>query len=270
MTTFDTNGFIGSIPAIYDQYLAPIFFEPYAVDLALHLRDLRRGRLLELAAGTGVCTRALARAVSPVVEIVATDLSQPMLDFAASKIYECHITWRQADAAALPFGDSEFDHVVCQFGVMFFPDQTAAYHEVRRVLKPGGRFLFNVWSSLDNNEFALVVAEAVAALFPGDPPRFLARVPFAYRGIGDAAAALEAAGFYRFEMGIVEQRSTAPSPRHVAIGLCQGMPLRDEIRARDPGRLYEATDAATDALTKRFGDGPIVGRMQAIVVEAAT
>jgi SAM-dependent methyltransferase len=260
--------FTGSIPAIYDRFLAPILFEPYAIDLALRLRDLRRGRMLEVAAGTGVLTRALASALPETVEIVATDLNQPMLNFAASKLDERRVTWRQADALALPFADNEFDAVVCQFGVMFFPDKTAAYREARRVLKPGGRCLFNVWSTLDKNEFSDVVTEAVAALFPEDPPRFLARIPHAYRGAGEVANALEAAGFSRFAMETVEQRSHAPSPRHVAIGLCQGTPLRNEIEARDPSRLDEATDVATAALAERFGDGPIEGGTRAIVVTA--
>jgi SAM-dependent methyltransferase len=268
MAIFNTGGFTGPVPAIYDRYLGPMLFEPYAVDLAVRLRDLRRGRLLELAAGTGIVTRTVASTLSEAVEIVATDLSPQMLDFAASKLSESRVTWQQADAEALPFADNEFDAVICQFGVMYFLDQAAAYREARRVLKPGGRLLFNVWGSLDNNEFTLVVAEAVSALFPEDPPRFFARIPFAYRGAGEIAAALEAAGFGRFQMDTVEQRSLAASPRHAAIGLCQGMPIRNEIEARDPSLLDEATDAATAALARRFGDGPIEGRMQAIVVEA--
>jgi ubiquinone/menaquinone biosynthesis C-methylase UbiE len=168
--------FAGSIPALYDRHLGPMLFEPYALDMAERVARLAPKRILEIAAGTGIVTRALARAL-PTVPIVATDLNQPMLDHAAARISARMITWRQADAQALPFDDAEFDVVVCQFGVMFFPDKTKAFSEARRVLAPGGHFLFSVWDRIEENEIADLVSRAVAALFPKDPPAFLARAP---------------------------------------------------------------------------------------------
>src|SRR6476661_7133875 len=75
--------FSGSIPSLYDKYLGPLIFEPYAQDLANRLSALNAARVLETAAGTGIVTRALERALSPGGSIVATDLNQPMLDHAA-------------------------------------------------------------------------------------------------------------------------------------------------------------------------------------------
>jgi SAM-dependent methyltransferase len=260
--------FAGSIPALYDRYLGPLIFEPYAADLAKRLEDLTAGRLLEIAAGTGVVTRALAR-LPDAVAIVATDLNPPMLAFAAARMEPRRpITWRQADALALPFAESEFDVAVCQFGVMFFPDKRTAFREALRVLKPGGRFLFNVWDRIEVNEFAQVVSEAVAALFPENPPRFMARTPHGYHDTGMIRDELKAVGFSSIAIETVERRSKAPSARDPAIGFCQGTPLRNEIDARDPRRLAEVTEAATRAIAERFGEGPVEGKMQAHVVTA--
>ncbi|HEX7952510.1 MAG TPA: class I SAM-dependent methyltransferase, partial [Burkholderiales bacterium] len=146
--------FAGSIPKLYDSHLVPLIFAPYASDLAERLRSRRISRLLEIAAGTGVVTRALAAALPDSAAIVATDLNQAMLDQAARVGTKRAVEWRQADAMQLPFEDASFDAVVCQFGVMFFPDKPKAFAEARRVLRPGGLFLFNVWDSIAENEFA--------------------------------------------------------------------------------------------------------------------
>jgi ubiquinone/menaquinone biosynthesis C-methylase UbiE len=260
--------FAGSIPAIYDRYLGPLIFAGYAADLAQRVAAATPCRVLETAAGTGMVTRAMARALPAAVEIIATDLNQPMLDYAAAQPGVERVAWRQADAQALPFPDGSFDVVVCQFGVMFFPDRAAGYREARRVLRPGGRFLFNVWDRIEENEPADVVTAALGVIFPDDPPRFLARTPHGYH---DAAAIIEAlrqAGFSRIETETVAKRSRAASPRDPAVGFCQGTPLRGEIEARGPGRLEEATDAAAAAVAARFGTGPIDGKIQAHIFTA--
>jgi ubiquinone/menaquinone biosynthesis C-methylase UbiE len=261
--------FVGSIPELYDRYLGPLIFEPYARDLAARVTGLAPARMLETAAGTGVLTRSLVRALPASVIIVATDLNQPMLDFAASRTDAANVTWQHANALTLPFGDGTFDVVACQFGAMFFPDKLAAYREARRVLRPDGRFLLNVWDRIERNELADIVSEAVASLFPEDPPRFLARTPHGYHNADTILDELRAAGFAQVAIETVERRSWAPSPRHPAVGFCQGSPLRMEIEARDPGRLGEATEAAAHAVAARFGEGPFDGRIQAHVIIAA-
>src|SRR5882757_377645 len=259
--------FAGSIPEVYDRFLVPLIFEPYALDLAQRLAKAEPRDVLETAAGTGVLTRAIAARLPADAHMVATDLNQPMLDRAAAQQPgDGRIAWKQADALALPFEDQSFDAVACQFGAMFFPDEVRGYSEAHRVLKPGGCFFFNVWDRISETEFADIVTEALAVLFPSDPPRFMARTPHGYHDVERIRAELNAAGFASVSVDAVEARSKASSPRDAAIAYCQGTPLRTEIEARDPSRLEDVTKQATEALTHRFGSGAIEGRIRALVI----
>jgi SAM-dependent methyltransferase len=259
--------FAGSIPKLYETHLVPLIFEPYAADLRERIKSRRIARLLEVAAGTGVVTRVLATVLDPSASIVATDLNQAMLDEAATVGTSRPVDWRQADAMALPFRDGEFDTIVCQFGAMFFPDKTKAFAEARRVLQPGGIFIFSVWDRISENEFADSVTTALESVFPKDPPRFLARTPHGYHDRRTIERDLEVAGFQRPpQIVTVAARSRAQSARIPAIAYCQGTPLRSEIAARDASGLTEATDVAAKAITQRFGTGAVDGKIQAHIV----
>ena len=266
MTATDSV-FAGSIPALYDRHLVPLLFVPYARDMAHRAAALSPRQILETAAGTGVVTEALAEAV-PQAEIVATDLNQAMIDVAAARIGSPRISFRQADAQSLPFDDASFDAVVCQFGVMFFPDRIAAYREARRVLRPGGRFLFNVWNRIEDNPVSRILAEAVAELFPDNPPSFLNRVPFGYHDKARIEGDLRAAGFQEIAAETVGQSSRIGSARAAAIGLCHGSPLRAEIEEHGPAALDQATEAAAAALSRLAGADGVEAPMSAHVFGA--
>jgi len=262
--------FAGSIPEFYDTYLVPLIFEAFAADLGERIAARSPGSILEVAAGSGVVTRALAARLGPDSQYTVTDLNQPMLDHAKKmQGADQRITWRQADALALPFGDATFDAVVCQFGVMFFPDRVAGYAEALRVLKPGGGFYFNVWDRIEANEFADLVTQAAAAVFPEDPPLFLARTPHGYHDVALIKDELGQAGFSQVSVVTLEETSVAPSSRHPAVAYCHGTPLRNEIEARDPDLLDHVTDRAAEAIAARFGNGPVAGKIRGHVVTAA-
>jgi ubiquinone/menaquinone biosynthesis C-methylase UbiE len=265
MSAHDTH-FVGSIPLVYDELLGPLVFAPYAEDLAERVGRGAPSTVLDIAAGTGVLTRALARALAS-ARIVASDLNEAMLGVAQRKSLP-RVTWKHADAEHLPFDDAAFDAVVCQFGYMFVPDKHAAYREARRVLGPAGRLVVSVWGALDRNELTEVVAESVARSFPHDPPRFFERTPFGYHDGAALRSELERAGFENVEVESVEKVTQAPSPELVARGLCLGTPLRNEIEARDPSRLDAVTAAAGAALRERFGAGPFENHMHALVLSA--
>ncbi|SHG08525.1 Ubiquinone/menaquinone biosynthesis C-methylase UbiE [Kaistia soli DSM 19436] len=261
--------FAGAIPDLYDRFLVPLIFQTYADDLAERIAAARPKRLLEIAAGTGALTRALAARLPADATIIATDLNQPMLDRAiAQQADDKRITFQIADAMALPFEDGGFDVVACQFGVMFFPDKVKAYREALRLLRPGGRYVFNVWDALPANVFAETVTMALGAMFPEDPPLFMARTPHGHFDQARIRADLTAAGFGSIDMQTVARISHGGSAREVAMTYCQGTPMRAEIETRRPGGLMEATDKAAEALERRFGSGPIEGAIRAIVVEA--
>jgi ubiquinone/menaquinone biosynthesis C-methylase UbiE len=262
--------FTGSVPEIYDRFMVPLIFAPYALDLASRLTKTEPRDVLETAAGTGVLTRTLASQLPDDRRITATDLNPPMLDRAkASLSGDGRIEWRQADALALPFKDQKFDAVACQFGAMFFPDRVQGYREAYRVLRPRGHFFFNVWDKISENEFADTVTEALAARFPHDPPRFMARTPHGYHDPDLIRRELDQAGFTAVTIEAVEHRSKAPSAREPAIAYCQGTPLRNEIESRDASSLEAATQQASDALAHRFGAGAIDGRIRAYVITAS-
>ena len=263
------KAFAGPLSAVYAEHLVPLIFEPYAVDLVDRLLARPRPitRLLEIAAGTGVVTRELASRLPKSVEIVATDLNAAMLEQAATAGTSRPVEWQKADAMQLPFPDESFDAVVCQFGVMFFPDKGKAFAETRRVLKPGGVFIFSVWDRMEDNDFGRLAHLAQESVFPADPPRFLARVVFGHHDREVLTRALVDGGFTATpQIDTVTARSRASSPAIAAFAWCQGTPLRNEIETRDASRLDEATDAVAALIAKHFGHGAVDGKIQAVVI----
>lgn len=264
----DHADFTGSVPEHYDRELGPVIFDGYAADLARRVAAHHPERVLEIAAGTGIVTRHLRDLLPISAHLTATDLNPPMLDVARTKFRPSEqVAFQPADASALPFPDGAFDAVVCQFGVMFFPDKIQSYREVHRVLAPGGRYLFNVWDSQRHNPFGRITHELVQRLFPADPPQFY-RVPFGYHEIDPIKAALIEARFMDIATAVVRRETEVASLAAFARGLVSGNPLAEQIKARgsiDSGRVI---DALTDALRGEVGADP--GRMplQAIVFEA--
>jgi SAM-dependent methyltransferase len=250
MTSTDSI-FAGSIPGIYDRCLGPLLFRPFAIEVAHRVRDWQPARLLETAAGTGILTAALQRAL-PQSEIVATDLNPAMLDVAAQRVAPGKVTFQPADAQALPFEDSSFDLVVCQFGAMFFPDKVKGGAEARRVLRDGGRYLAIIWDRLERNPVSHTISEVLEEEFPEDPPRFLERMPFGYADLPRIEEDLHSAGFGHVEIETVELSSRV-SASDAAMGMCQGSPLRAELEALGSDAIDRATIAVAHALRQFDG-----------------
>jgi len=268
MTELDKE-FVGSIPEIYDTYLVPLIFEYYAQDLADRVGALKPKSVLETAAGSGVVARAMVSVLPPRAQYVVTDLNQPMLDHAESQQdSDSRISWRQADALNLPFDDASFEVVVCQFGVMFYPDRIIGYSEAYRVLKPRGKLIFNVWDRIEMNEFAHIVTAVAATVFPDDPPRFLPRTPHGYHDASLIKEELHGVGFTEVSFESLDATSSAPSPRHPAIAYCQGTPLRNEIEERNVDLLNHVTNCAAEAISARYGAGPVAAKIRGHIITA--
>lgn len=259
--------FTGSIPQHYDQGLGPLIFADYAADIARRAAAGNPKHVLETAAGTGIVTRALRDALPAGTRLTATDLNPPMLEIARGKFRAGEkVEFQPADALALPFQDASFDAVVCQFGVMFYPDKDKSYREVFRVLAPGGHYLFNVWDAHRHNPFGRIAHEVAGSFFPADPPQFY-KVPFSYAQIDPIKEALTEAGFTGITISVVKLEKEIRDPGAFARGIVYGNPLIEQIRARggEPEKVHEAV---VKKLRAEFGADP--GRMplQAIVFEA--
>lgn len=259
--------FIGSIPENYDKYLGPLIFEEYSVDLANRFAVPDGGRVLEVAAGTGLASRHL-RAVLPAdVHITVTDLNEPMLEVAKKKFPGTNnLTFQTADALDLPFEDAFFDAIACQFGLMFFPDKQAGVNEAFRVLKPGGDYLFSVWDSYDYNPLIKLVNDTLVGMFPDNPPAFL-DVPLGYYQIDEIRRILNIAGFGDVEIHVLPRPIKTASARNVPLGFIMGNPLSIQVPERG-GDIDEVINFVTDKITQQYGAPPIVAQMQAIVFKA--
>jgi SAM-dependent methyltransferase len=261
-----TDSFDDHVAMIYERHLVPLIFEPFARETAIRVASTPARRVLEIAAGTGVVTRALVSRLAPEVKITATDLSQAMLDRAQAVGTTRPVIWRQANAMALPFADAKFDAVVCQFGAMFFADKARAFAEARRLLAPGGVFLFSVWDRIEENELADEVTNSLGHLYPDDPPRFLRRIPHGYFDVDTIVSDLAVGGFANPEVETITARSQTSSALVPAMSYCEGTPLRGEIEARGQYRLADVTDVAANAIARRFSAGPIDAKIQAHLV----
>ncbi|HKP46129.1 MAG TPA: class I SAM-dependent methyltransferase [Pyrinomonadaceae bacterium] len=262
------TGFTGSIPENYDRYLGPLWFEPYAQDIAGRVSVPDDGAVLELACGTGIVTRRLRERLPANVRLVATDLNEPMIAFAKRKFTEQErIEWKQADMTELSFDDEFFDAVVCQFGIMFVPDKQRVFQEVLRVLKPGCSFLFNVWDSMDHNDLARVTHQTIVKAFPADPPRFF-EIPYGFNDREAITAMLENAGFQRIEFDVLKFPSVASSAAEISNGLIKGTPVFGAINERGPGYADRIQAAVAEEIANQLGDNPVSCSIQAVVFEA--
>ena len=259
--------FVGSVPELYDRHLGPLFMEPYARDLAARVTLPAGGRLLELACGTGRLTRALIATLPANVLVEATDLNDAMLEVARARESAPNVRWSSADALALPFEDASFDAAVCQFGVMFFPDKVEAARQVRRVLKRGGSYWFNVWDALAANPIGRIANDTIATFFASDPPVFY-QTPFGYNDRDRIEADLRAGGFSRVEIDLVDKQGVAESAGHAAVGLVQGNPVIGAITERASATPEAVTAAVAAALAREFGAAPVQAPMRVLVVHA--
>lgn len=259
----DDRVWVDSMSEAYDRWLGPAVFHPFAVDLARRVAGHRPDRILELAAGSGILTRELV-AVLPDAELTATDFNPAMVSLGSKRVPSAH--WEEADAGRLPYPDGRFDLVVSQFGVMFLPDKAAAYAEARRVLRPGGNFLFNTWDVIDTHGFGAAVMAGLERAFPGDPPSFLVDVPHGYADRDVVVRDLAAGGLESVVAESVTLEGQAATAADVAEGFCTGTPVRAGIEAR--GDLDATVSVVSEEMLRQLGSGPVTARMTAHVFEA--
>jgi ubiquinone/menaquinone biosynthesis C-methylase UbiE len=259
--------FSGSVPANYERYMVPLLFRPYAEELAARATAMRPRRILETAAGTGVVTAALAAAL-PEAEIVATDLNQAMLDVAQTRVNSSNVSFRQSDALELPFEDGSFDLVVCQFGVMFYPDKVQGNCEALRVLRDGGRYLVAIWDKIERNVLTEIAQRAMEERFPDNPPQFMRRGPFSYHDPEWIERDLRAAGFSEVQIETIAKTSRSPTADDAARGLCYGSPMSVELEDYGPRAVDKVFEEVAKAARSQEGPEGFAAPMSAHIVTA--
>jgi ubiquinone/menaquinone biosynthesis C-methylase UbiE len=257
------TSFTGSVPENYDKYLGPFLFEHYASVIANRLSRIKPSKILDIACGTGIVTKKIEEAL-PNSQIIGLDLNPDMIEFGRKKLKNSSIEWKVANAVNLPFDDDTFDAVVCQFGVMFFPDKAAAFKEARRVLKPNGTFIFNTWDSLETNELFLTSDKVINRIFTNNPPDFY-KVPFSFYDTKEIEKLLNEAGFSDIKIEYIKTKGENESVKSLAIGLVEGNPIYGQITERDASKIPFIKSEIEKDVSSRFGDNPVKADLSAIM-----
>ncbi|MDQ6812129.1 MAG: methyltransferase domain-containing protein [Bacteroidota bacterium] len=246
--------FSGSIPENYDRYLGPYLFEPYAVDIVQRIKKQDCRMMLELACGTGRVTRHIVDALCENGRLIATDINKDMLAVAKTKVGDSRVQWDVTDAQNLSFADNTFDHVICQFGVMFFPDKPRAFEEVNRVLARSGIYIFNTWGSLDQNKWTAVIHDVMDEVFKNEAPDFLQNGPYSFNDTSVIKAQLTAAGFTHIAIEPVKKVITYPNSEEFIKGFLTGTPLSMFFKNRDGSAVELVKQKLKQSLQQQFGD----------------
>lgn len=260
--------FAGTVPANYDRYLGPLLFEPYALDMIERLPKGKLKKVLELACGTGRVTRHLASLIGENGQLVATDINPGMLALARTRISHKKIKWQEVDAQCLPFEDEDFDHVICQFGVMFFPEKQQSFTEVYRVLQKGGKYLFNVWDEMLYNPRSSIVKKVLDDMFGDEAPDFMKKGPYSFFDKGEIRNMLYSAGFQNVKIDTVKKTAVYASPDDVIIGFVEGSPLSSFMQKKPVAAQEEIRQRLQQELIAQVAVYGSALPLQALIIEA--
>ena len=258
--------FAGTIPAYYEKYLGSFLFEPYALDIVSRLQAKKYPQILELACGTGRVTAHLAKSVKH-DSLIATDLNKDMIEVAKQNVTDKKIKWMVADALALPFEKNSFDAVVCQFGIMFFPDKLKGLQEAYRVLKPGGKLIFNTWDKVENNPAIHEGRKIIESYFGDTPPSFY-NVPFSMYREEEFQSLLKNAGFKNIKISLVKKEGVSASAADLAKGMVEVNPIYLAIVEKDPKLIGPIEKHVEKVLAEKFGNKPLKSPLAAWFCEA--
>jgi ubiquinone/menaquinone biosynthesis C-methylase UbiE len=250
----------------YDQFFGPLFFEPYAIEVAKRIDPSKVSTVLEIAAGTGRVTRHIRERIAPTAKLIASDLSEEMLAIAKNKLSHLDIDWQKIDAQQLPFNDNSIDLVVCCFGYMFVPDKPKAFAEVYRILKSGGQFLFTTWDKLENNA-ASYSSRSTAEKYLEEPLPESCNLATSMNDEAVISLLLKDAEFVKISIEKVKLFSVSRTAKEASSGLLWGH-IYEKIKKRNPDWIDEIKIKIEKDLTEKFGAVPMVAPMSALISQA--
>jgi ubiquinone/menaquinone biosynthesis C-methylase UbiE len=243
--------FSGSAPQNYEKYFVAAIGRPLAQDL-VETASLRAGeRVLDVACGTGIVARLAAERVGSTGSVVGLDLNPGML--AVARSLTPSIEWHETSAESMPFQDQAFDVVLCQMGLQFVQDKPAALREVRRVLVPEGRFIFNVPGP---TPAVFQVADEAFGRYLGPQAAGFIRMVFSLHDPAQIREMLAAAGYRNISVDRKTKKIPLPAPEDFLWQYIQSTPLT---------AMIQQTDEATRATMEK----EIVDRWQNLVQDGA-
>ena len=265
-SAFDAAWYSGSVAQHYEKYQGPVFFEPYALEVANRIDASAVTVALEIACGTGRVTRQLRKALAPESKLIATDLSPDMLQVAKEELKGFDIEWQVADAQALPFENNSIDLIVCCFGYMLVPHKDKAFMEAHRVLRQGGTLLFTTWDRLGSNG-ASYIHRQVVKKFLGELPASYTTA-FSMNDEEEIETRLRKAGFSEIVIERVEKTASGLSAEEVAKGLACGGSIYNDIMKRNPKWIPQIKSDIEKELAENYGDAPMKSPMCALFTTA--
>jgi SAM-dependent methyltransferase len=253
----------GSAPEVYERYLVPALFAPFAERLIELTAPQPGDRVLDVACGTGIVGRLAAMLGA---HAVGVDSNPLMLEVA--RAVDPSIEWLESEAGELPFPDASFDLVLCQAGFQYFPDRAASLREMRRVLAPGGRLAISVWRAVEHQPGWLLLAEALDR-HAGPEVGAIMRAPFAFSSADALRDLVRAAGFRDVAVEIQIEAVRFPSAKDLLLRQEAASPLAEPMSALTGGARHALVRDLTEAMRPYADDDGVSFPQETHVVTAS-
>lgn len=256
-----------SVAKSYDDHLVPVLFDPWARQLINDHAPWKHQHVLDLACGTGVVTGLLAAEVGDQGKVIAADFNSQMMALArlrCSKMTE-DLSFVECSADAMPFEKGTFDVVVCQQGFQFFPDQSKAAEEIKRVLKADGKAVIATWRPITECDFFGGICEVLEQIGEHGISQMM-RVPFDNLSQEQLKEAFMNAGFSKVDVSIQERNLIIP--KSTALELIYATPIGPKILAMSKECQHEFHELAATHFVKLSPDGKDMGRMSSNMLVA--
>jgi len=252
-----------SAALVYEQKFVPAIFGGWPPSIADAVAIGAGDHVLDVACGTGVLAREAAKRVGPDGSVTGLDLNDGMLTVA--RRIQPNIDWRLGDVAAMPFEGDQFNAVVCQFALMYFPDRVTALREMWRVLKPGGRLGVASWGAIEKSEGYRILAE-IAARHTNAEAAAVLKSPFVLGNEDELLSLYREAGIDQAALKTLDGVARFPSIEELVAAEVKGSPVDDLLTETE----YRALLAEAEAGLKAFldGEGQVVMPMAAHIVTA--